>query len=63
MKEYDIPLKLLKPIETTYKNIGGTWRRVQYVLVHDLYFADDLALSTENVNRAQILLSKLEEEA
>ena len=33
------------------------------MLVHDLDFADDLALITENVNQAQILLSKLEEEA
>ena len=32
-------------------------------LVHDLDFADDLALITENINQAQILLSKLEEEA
>ena len=32
-------------------------------MVHDLDFADDLALITENVNQAQILLSKLEEEA
>ena len=38
-------------------------RRVQSVLVHHLDFADDLALITENVNQAQILLSKLEEEA
>ena len=29
------------------------------MLVHDLDFADDLALITENVNQAQIQISKL----
>ena len=38
-------------------------RRVLSVLVHDLDFADNLALITENVNQSQILLSKLEDEA
>ena len=118
LKAYDILLKLLKAIETTYTNtkskvitpdgdisnfdskagvlqgdtlapylftiifdyimkqtykdreeeLGFTLQkqksmRVPSVLVHNLDFVNELALITENVNQAQILLSKLEEEA